>query len=116
MKYFVGYQYILVLIMEVWILIYPVFFIKIVIECLNLLVNFQHIIGIGVVLIAINIVASWFILYYYDKKYKYIDVLPIILIFMNAHPYACLSIAFIKIIISYILSPISLIRNLRLSW
>lgn len=73
-------------------------------------------VGIGVVLVVANIIWSLFILQYYGKMYKYIDVLPIILIFMNVHPYACLSIVFIKIILSYILSPVSLIRNLRLSW
>lgn len=116
MKYFVGYQYILVFIMEVWILIYPIWFLKIAIESINILLHFQHLIVIGSVLILFNIIASWFILNYYNKRYKYVDILPLILIFINIHPYVSLSLVFVKIIVSYLLSPVTLIRNLRLSW
>jgi hypothetical protein len=105
MKFCIGYQYLVIVTLEIIILLFPILWIKIVIESLNMVSsNLGGMKGPGIILLLINLLGSIFILHYFNKKYKLIDVFAIIFIFYQIHPYATMSIVLIRIFVSYFLS------------
>jgi hypothetical protein len=85
MKLLVGYQYLIIFAMELWLLTYPVFFVKFGIETFNILIGFNSYRAMGIVVAIVHMLGSVIVLHLYDKKHKLIDLLPILLIHLNAN-------------------------------
>lgn len=85
MKLLVGYQYLIILAMELWLLAYPIFFVKFGIETFNIIIGFGSYRVIGIVVAMVHMLGSVMVLHLYDKKHKLIDLLPILLIHLNTN-------------------------------
>ena len=63
----------------------------------------------------VNLIGTVLILNFFDKKYKLLDILPIILVYFKVTQFAVLPILLIKICLSHYIAKKTLVTNLRLA-
>lgn len=114
MKLIVGYQYLIIVAIDLWLVAFPIFFVKFTIETFNILIAFSSYRVIGVVVAMLHTIGSVITLHMYDKKHKLIDMLPILLIHINTNQYVVLAIVIVRLITSYFIAPNTLIKPLRI--
>ena len=68
---------------------------------------------VGIVVAVTHTIGSIMVLHLYNKKHKPVGMLQILLIYSNVNQYAVLGIVIVRLILSYIISPNTLIKPLR---
>lgn len=115
MKYFIGYQYLIILTMELFILAYPLLFVMFVVDGVELIVTNGYI-GVGVILAIMHGVGALAALHMYGKKYKMLVDMPlIILIQVNITQYAILSFLILRLAYLYVFTPPTILKPFKLN-
>jgi hypothetical protein len=77
------------------------------------MIGFEDYRSISILVAIVHTIGSVMALHLYDKKHKLIDMLPVLLIYLNTNQYAVLAVVALRLVLSHLIAPNTLIKPLR---